>query len=136
HQPPSATADFVVSAVARERVRYLAFVRRRVASDEVAEDILQEATLKAYERAVTLREQLAFEGWFFRILRNAIIDFRRRKSSETRGKEALLGEVEDRTEAKERSAHPCVCIVPLMNELKDEYREVLNRVEIEDQKVR
>lgn len=136
HEPPNATADYVVSAVARERARYLKFVRSRVSSDEVAEDILQEATVRAYERANTLRERPAFEGWFFRILRNAIIDFRRRKSSETRGKEALSSEMEDRTEAQERTEHPCACVVPLLNELKDEYREALSRVEIQDQKVR
>lgn len=132
----SATADFVVSAVARERARYLSFVRRRVATDEVAEDILQEATIKAYERAETLREAAAFEGWFFRILRNAIIDFRRRSGSESRGKAALFRELADRTEATERTAHPCACVVPLMGELKEEYREVLSRVEIDEQKVR
>lgn len=135
-EPPSAPAQFVAAAVARERDRYLSFVRRRVSRDEVAEDILQEATIRAFERASTLREELAFEGWFFRILRNAIIDFRRRNGVEVRGKDAFLGQVEDSSEAQERVVHPCACVVPLMGELKQEYREVLQRVELEEQKVR
>lgn len=135
-EPKSPTADFVAAAVARERERYLSFVRRRVSTEEAAEDILQEATIRGLERAHTLRQQLAFEGWFFRILRNAIIDFRRRSSVETRGKQAFSGEAEDRAEAQEREVHPCACVVPLLSELKDEYREVLHRVEIEQQKVR
>lgn len=135
-EPKSPPVTFVAEAVARDRGRYLSFVQRRVAQSEVAEDILQEATIRAFERAHTLREQQAFEGWFFRILRNAIIDFRRRKSAEGRGKEALSSEADDRTEAQERVAHACACVVPLMEELKEEYRDVLLRVEIQEQKVR
>ena len=136
HEPTSAPASFVAEAIAKDRKRYLSFVRRRVSRDEIAEDILQDATMRALERADTLREQPAFEGWFFRILRNAIIDFRRRSSAVVRGKDAFFAEVEDRTEAQERAVHPCACVVPLLSELKDEYREVLKRVEIDELKVR
>lgn len=135
-EPKSAASGFVAEAVARERERYLSFVRRRVSQDEIAEDILQEATIRAFEQAHTLQERLAFEGWFYRILRNAIIDFRRRNGVELRGKEAFLNQAEDRAEAHERAVHPCACVVPLLSELKKEYREVLHRVEIDDQKVR
>jgi len=129
-------ASFVAEAVARERQRYLSFVRHRVSQNDIAEDILQEATIRAVQQAHALREKLAFEGWFFRILRNAIIDFRRRNGVEVRGKDAFLGQVVDSAEAQERVAHPCACVVPLMGELKEEYREVLQRVEIDEQKVR
>lgn len=136
NEPKRDQASFVAEEMARDRQRYLSFVRRRVSQDETAEDILQEATIRALERADTLREQPAFEGWFFRILRNAIIDFRRRNSVIVRGKEAFSAQVEDRTEAEERAVHPCACVVPLLSELKEEYREVLSQVEIEEQKVR
>lgn len=134
-EPKSAPAGFVAAAIANGRTRYLSFVRRRVAGVEIAEDILQEATIRALERADTLRDQAAFEGWFFRILRNAIIDFRRRSGVIVRGKEAFSSEALDRTEAQERAVHPCACVVPLLSELKEEYREILERVEIEEQKV-
>lgn len=136
NEPKSIPASFVAEAVAKGRLRYLSFVRRRVSQNEIAEDILQEATLRAIEQAHALREKLAFEGWFFRILRNAIIDYRRRNGVEVRGKDAFFGQVADSVEAQERVAHPCACVVPLMGELKEEYREVLQRVEIEEQKVR
>ena len=136
HESKDEPATFVAQAVARDRKRYLSFVRRRVSGVEIAEDILQEATMRALERADTLREQPAFEGWFFRILRNAIIDFRRRRSVVVRGNEAFTAEAEDRTEAEEREVHPCASVVPLLSELKEEYRDVLQRVEIDEQKVR
>jgi RNA polymerase sigma factor (sigma-70 family) len=136
HEPNSAPPSFVAAAIANSRTRYLSFVRRRVSGGEIAEDILQEATIRALERADTLRERAAFDGWFFRILRNAIIDFRRRNGAVVRGKEAFSAEALGRTEAQERAVHPCACVVPLLSELKEEYREVLQRVEIEEQKVR
>lgn len=136
NEPKRDPTSFVAEEITRDRRRYLSFVRRRVSQDATAEDILQEATIRALSRADTLREQPAFEGWFFRILRNAIIDFRRRSSVTLRGKEALSAQLEDRTEAKERAVHPCACVVSLLSELKDEFREVLSQVEIEEQKVR
>jgi RNA polymerase sigma factor (sigma-70 family) len=129
-------ARFVTDAVARERPRYLAFVRRRVSDDALAEDILQDATLKALERAATLKEQPAFEGWFFRILRNAITDLRRRRGAETRGKDAFSAQAEHHEDAVERVGHACACVMPLMDGLKEEYRDALTSVEVEGQKVR
>ncbi len=136
HDSHDDAGRFVTDSVAKERQRYLDFIRRRVSDDALAEDILQDATLKALQGATGLKEQAAFEGWFFRILRNAITDQHRRKGAETRGKDAFSVEAERQEEAVERVGHTCACVMPLMNGLKEEYRDALASVEIEGQMVR
>ena len=44
-----------------------------------AEDLTQEAYLRAYRSFGTYNRQLPFEGWFFRILSNLFIDLLRRR---------------------------------------------------------
>ena len=44
-----------------------------------AEDLTQEAYLRAYRSFATYNRQLPFESWFFRILSNLFIDTLRRR---------------------------------------------------------
>src|SRR5215831_5458161 len=66
-----------------ERRRFVVFVRRQVADDAAAEDIVQAAFARATQAAVELRSRDRAIAWFYRILRNAIVDhYRRRSASE------------------------------------------------------
>ena len=47
-------------------------------SRETAEDILQEAFGRALTRVDTLRDDESAVAWFYRLLRNAVIDHYRR----------------------------------------------------------
>jgi RNA polymerase sigma factor (sigma-70 family) len=69
----------IADAVRRERGRLRAFIRRRVLDDGEAEDILQDVLYElvaAYRRLQPLEEVSA---WLFRVARNRITDFFRRK---------------------------------------------------------
>lgn len=69
----------IASAVRRERGRLRAFIRRRVLDDGEAEDILQDVLYElvaAYRRLQPLEEVGA---WLFRVARNRITDFFRKK---------------------------------------------------------
>jgi len=70
------------AAVARERGRLLAFIRRRIDDAAEAEDILQEALyeLIAAERLAQPVEQIG--AWLMRVARNRIIDRFRKKRPE------------------------------------------------------
>ena len=56
------------------RQDFLRFVRGRVSDPDLAEDIVQDALLRAVQSADTLRDEDRVIPWFYRILRNAIID--------------------------------------------------------------
>jgi len=82
----------IAQAAAGERGRLLAFIRRRVASDSQAEDILQDVfyqLLTSYSVTEPL-EQMT--GWLFTVARNKIIDwYRRRRPGDRALDEALDG---------------------------------------------
>lgn len=53
------------------------FIRKRVADEMVAEDLLQEVFLKIHQNGDTLQDVKKLESWIYQITRNAIIDFYR-----------------------------------------------------------
>lgn len=54
------------------------FIRRRVATEEQAEDLLQEVFLKMHTQIGSLREHDKLERWMYQIARNLIIDHYRK----------------------------------------------------------
>lgn len=66
------------------------FIRRRVADEATAEDLLQEVFLKIHQRGASLRDARRLESWIYQITRNLIIDYYR--SSQYR--ETSLNDVE------------------------------------------
>jgi len=57
--------------------RLLRTIRRNVADEAAAEDILQDVFLKIHTRIGTLRDEERLESWVFQIVRNAIADHHR-----------------------------------------------------------
>jgi RNA polymerase sigma factor (sigma-70 family) len=82
----------IAQAVAREGGRLRAFIRRRVADAEEAEDILQEVLYELVEtvRLATPIEQVG--AWLFRVARNRITDLFRKRSPETSRDVSVEGE--------------------------------------------
>lgn len=58
-------------------VRLLRFIRRHVADEAAAEDILQDVFLKVHTRLDTLADERKLASWVFQIARNAVIDHAR-----------------------------------------------------------
>ena len=70
------------------------FIRRRVANDAEAEDILQDVFLKLAKRADEVPEPAKLPGWVFLITRNAIIDHYRTRKETIPVPETLVDETE------------------------------------------
>ncbi len=128
---PSPTAETVKVLVANH-ARFLAFLAPRVGSAEKAEEILQAAFVKAIERGGELRDDESATAWFYRLLRNALIDDYRHQAAETRALEREAREalpVAELETGLEKTV--CACIKDLIPTLKPEYEGVLRRVELE-----
>jgi len=108
------------------RDRFLNFVRKRVDSPETAEDILQAAFLRSLERAETVRDEESVVAWFYRLLRNAVVDHYRRQDVERRGLEAWTLQQPD----PEMKREVCDCIFDLVATLKPDYRQALEAVDL------
>jgi len=125
------TADVVRTLVANHR-QFLAFLVSRVKSRALAEDILQDAFVKGVKKLDTLRSDESAIAWFYRVLRNAIIDHRRRMGAAERKLAAFGQEVEDRLEPDdEMGGAICPCVGALAATLQADYAEALRTVEVE-----
>jgi RNA polymerase sigma factor (sigma-70 family) len=112
--------------------RFLAFLEPRVASPEDAEEILQSALAKALEHEESLNEETVV-AWFYRVLRNALADYYRRRDVEKRALEKHRENAAIETsEAAELEHTICQCFRDLLPTLKPEYSDVLNRVDLGD----
>lgn len=118
------------------RERFRRFARRRVSTDALAEDLVQQALLRAIERNDDLRDPARAVAWFYRLLRSTIADHHRRLASETRRDEALRHEMTvrsgDRAPSPEdlRPARICSCARPLLTTLRPAYAVLLERIDL------
>ena len=128
----AATPEVVQSLVENHR-KFLAFLERRVHSREVAEDILQEAFVRALPRAGQLRDEESVVAWFYRSLRNALVDHYRKQGAEQRAFErvALLSDEAAPPVDAELMDTVCACASALVETLKPEYAEAVRRVDLD-----
>jgi RNA polymerase sigma factor (sigma-70 family) len=128
--PTPGVSPAVLRVLVANHGRFLAFLERRVDRRAVAEEILQEAFVRSLARAHTLRAEESAVAWFYRLLRNALIDHRRREDAERRGLAALGDEPTDETTDVELVEAICACVASLVDTLKPEYAIALRRVEL------
>lgn len=115
---------------------FLRFIEKRVESRTVAEDILQSAFVRGMEKAPALRDQESVVGWFYRILRNAVIDHYRSRETATRHFEEWPEGLDVPGEPVEFVKNEiCQCVNDVLAELKPEYRQALRTVDIEEHPV-
>jgi RNA polymerase sigma factor (sigma-70 family) len=114
----------------------LRFLEARLGSRDEAEDILQEAFVRGVERAGTLRDGESAVAWFYRTLRNAIIDRHRRRGASDRALEAFARELEtSQVPPADVKDAVCACVRTLSETLKPEYADALRRIEVDGMSV-
>jgi len=124
-------APVTLEALVQNRHLFLRFLEKRVGDRATAEDILQEGFGRAAARIEDLREGDSVTAWFFRILRNAVVDHYRRHAASQRALEAFGRELEKAQPGTDVHDAVCQCVTRLAATLKPEYAEALARIEIE-----
>jgi RNA polymerase sigma factor (sigma-70 family) len=126
----------VLSTLVENHRRFLKFLEARVGSHEVAEELLQAAFVKGLERGGDLHDGESAVAWFYRLLRNALVDHWRHRDVERRALEREAAEAASRVmPPAELEAALCECVHGLIPTLKGEYSEILRRVEMEGRSV-
>ena len=129
--------DELLSVMAENRRAFLSFLERRVGHRETAEDLLQESFARSLD-SVPLEPEESITTWFYRVLRNGVIDHYRRKGVAERALDSLQKEIEEappEPAPDERDA-VCRCVSRLSETLKPEYAQALRRVELDGLPVR
>ena len=133
-------SESVTGQLLEQRQKFVAFVRKQVSSSADAEDIVQAAFARLVEKADTIDDHESVVAWFYRVLRNAIVDYYRRRATRDRGNEELALELariekEFAYDPAERNSL-CQCLWPVLENLKPEYRDALRLVDIEEHSLR
>ena len=127
-QAPEQQPPDVVARLIAQRPEFLAFLQRRLGSRALAEDVLQETFARSLTKVSELEQEESASAWFYRVLRNAVIDHRRRAGASARKLEALAREPANASEAE--PAAVCQCVSGLAKALKPEYAAALQSVEV------
>jgi RNA polymerase sigma factor (sigma-70 family) len=132
----SPSYDAITAEVARSLVEnhqaFLGFLERRLGDRDLARDVLQEAFLRGFEKLGTLRDDEAATAWFYRMLRNAVVDVRRRRAATERALNAFEAELVGASEPPPATQEAvCACVARLATSLQPEYRDALQSVEVD-----
>ncbi len=124
--------------------RLFGFIRKKVGSDEDAEDLLQDVWLR-FSQLTNLDELESISGWLFRVARNRITDFYRKKKTEPLEdlsfetedgeiniKEILLIDDSNQPELKQFKDLFWEEMMEALDELPEKQREVFVMNEMED----
>jgi RNA polymerase sigma-70 factor, ECF subfamily len=115
------------------------FIARRVADPQDAEDVLQEVMLRIHRHGDELASADRVTAWVYRIARNAIVDYYRRRAARPELPSGAASDLEERqdgslgepaSEAPRREL--AACLRPLIDKLPDTQREALILIEFED----
>jgi RNA polymerase sigma factor (sigma-70 family) len=112
--------------------KLIAFVRKRVGDADLAEDLFQDALLRAV-RSAPDEEEDRLLSWFYRVLRNAVIDHYRRAAADSRRIEAVASAMPEEQLSAEAEGELCACFVELLPSLKPEYREMIESLELKEE---
>jgi RNA polymerase sigma-70 factor (ECF subfamily) len=113
--------------VERHRDRYARYAAHMLGSRDAAEDAVQDALIRAFDRLADCREPEKFAGWLFLILRNRCFAERRRDRREARMPEGAAEAVaapersDGAIERRERSS----ALGQAVGQLTPEQREVV-----------
>ncbi|MDO9116750.1 MAG: sigma-70 family RNA polymerase sigma factor [Nitrospira sp.] len=128
--------DELMRRLLAEESAFRAFLRKRLSDDALVEDLLQESLVKAVERGHELHHHDSAVSWFYRILRNAVVDYYRSHAADRRKVDGLLDELVTLGEDKmpgldEVRPTLCACLAPLVTQLRPAYAELIRRVDLE-----
>ena len=105
------------------------FLAKRLADPVLAEDVLQQSLIKALESPAEILEEKSVLAWFYTILRNAVTDHFRSKTSaekalsQFRPEETLL--------PADFEAGICECLYSLLPALKPNYADLIRQIDLE-----
>lgn len=124
-QPLRAT---IAERLARLRPGMVRWVQARTGSIELAEDVVQQALLRALEQQQTLRDSERLAAWFKTIVSRGLSDELKRQqrfSPLTAAPEPLI--------ESDPPTSGCACVLQIIKQVKPAYAEVITAVDLQNQ---
>lgn len=111
--------------------RLLAYIQKRIADPDEAEDVLQDVFLKIHTRMHTLADQDSLPAWIYQITRNAIIDRYRSRKHQVELDEGFPAEDELNDGEEDALARLAGSLGEMIACLPETYQQALQLGEIE-----
>jgi RNA polymerase sigma-70 factor (ECF subfamily) len=129
----SEVSEQALSKLIESRGQFLGFLKKRISSPDVAEDLLQNAFVKSIEKGGGVRDEENIVAWFYRVLRNSVVDHYRKSGRSQQELTGILSDLDSYSGvAPESQREICQCVKPLLENLKPEYREALTTIDLGD----
>jgi len=135
--PPSTSAvvDDLIHHLVENENAFRAFLRKRLSDETVVEDVFQQCLLRAVQHQHSLKNQGSVVAWFYRILRNATIDYYRSRAAQEARREAFETEAgilqqQDVPSLDEVKATICACLDEVVGTLRPAYSELIRRIDL------
>lgn len=120
--------------------KFKRFLQKRVGSEEIAEDLLQQSLLQALKNSASLRDSESSVAWFSRIVTNVLTDYYRSRASEKTKKDTFAADLkaleQDHIKIDDELKNQiCQCMEGLLPVLKPEYASIIKRVDLEEEPI-
>lgn len=135
-QPDSSSiGNSVIQRLTENRSLFETFLRRRVQDDFIVQDLLQQSLVKAIQQQHSLNNEESVVPWFYRILRNTVIDYYRSKTSENARRNDFLEQVQVLADdhvpsLDEVKTTVCGCLDGVISVLRPGYSDLIRRVDL------
>lgn len=136
HQQADASlVDSVIQRLTEDRSQFEGFLRRRVRDDSIAQDLLQQSFVKALQQHHSLKNEESVVPWFYRILRNTLIDYYRSQATD----EARQKDFEKQADIFSENHVPsldeakttvCACLEGVLSALRPGYADLIRRIDL------
>lgn len=111
------------------------FIASRVPNSQIAEELSQELLVKSYQSLNSLKDEERVEAWLYRIARNVINDYYRKRLkdlvTEELNIENVIDELEDANSQESVRTELSHCIQPFIEQLSEKYRQTVTAVDLE-----
>ncbi|MEO7797092.1 MAG: sigma-70 family RNA polymerase sigma factor [Opitutaceae bacterium] len=132
---PQPDPSSVTATLLAQRGAFKAFLTSRVGNEADAEDLLQNGLLKALGHGNEIKDGEKAVSWFYRVLRNVIVDHVRSRTAANRRDDAWASDTIALAEDKDAERQLCACFEKLLPTLKPVHAELLRRVELQGESV-
>lgn len=120
------TSEFLWESYSNDLKRY---VFSQIKDEDTTNDVLQEIFIKIHLNIATLQKKESVKSWIFTIAHNTLMNFLNKKSVPF-----AIGEVVDDFSTEEEVHSAKSCLLPLIKNLPEKYREPLLLSEIKGKK--
>ncbi len=129
--PNNELSDALATTLLANLGAFQSFARSRLYNEELAADAVQESLYRALKSAPTLSDEHNLIGWFYRILRNVLVDLHRRDVTRSAALARFAFEDES-AEMEAEKAVVCACLLGLLPTLHPDYAKVIQLADLDE----